>query len=51
MVHVTDCIALGAGFEGIRVVTGPMGRNIPDLIVLMKVLPFACIIYLQKRVY
>jgi len=45
MVHVTDYIALGAGFEGIRVVTGPMGRNIPDLIVLMKVLPFACIIY------
>ena len=35
----TDNVVLGAGFEGIRFVTGPMGRNVPDLIFLMKVQP------------
>lgn len=32
-------IVLGAGFEAIPVVTGPMGRNVQDLIFLMKVSP------------
>ena len=30
-------IALSPGFEGIPVVTGPMGRNVEDLVFLMKV--------------
>ena len=32
-------VVLGPGFEAIPVVTGPMGRNVQDLIFLMKVSP------------
>ena len=32
-------VVLGPGFEAISVVTGPMGRNVQDLIFFMKVSP------------
>jgi hypothetical protein len=35
-------VALAMGFDGIPTVTGPMGRNIEDLVFLMKVATSLC---------